>query len=108
MHTATVQRHAERPRDGGFLVRTSRAASFQHRQGFSIGNCALWCATLAVIIVLHGWNRRDSDHEPIYAARVLLDCAPACQGQGKPPVAGLDRPAYAMARRAAGATPPKG
>ncbi len=29
-------------------------------------------------------NRPEPDHEPVEAARVLRDCAPAGQGQGKP------------------------
>jgi hypothetical protein len=48
---------------------------------------------------LHGENGRDADFTPVHRARVPLDCAPVGQDLGKPPPAGLDRPAGAQARR---------
>jgi hypothetical protein len=94
-------------------------------QWFSIGDCAptlradapksvpdapqrAVVRSQAAITALHGWNRRDADYKPVHRARVLPDCVPAPQGQGKPPVAGLDRPADTKARRALSATLPKG
>jgi hypothetical protein len=56
----------------------------------------------------HDWNRRDADHTPVHRARVLPNCAPVGQGQGKPPLAGLDRPAETPARRRAPSATPKG
>ncbi len=75
-------------------------------KGFQSATAHRVCG-LAVITVLHRENRRNSGTN-LLTMRVLLDCAPAPQGQDKPPMAGLDRPAYARVRRASGATPPKG
>ena len=95
------------------------------RQGFSIGGSAptlraldgdksplVWRADAPKnawpAAPLHGWNGRDADHTPVHRARVRFDCAPAGQDQGKPPPAGLDRPAWAGVRRRAPSATPKG
>jgi len=56
--------------------------------------------TQSAITALNRWNCRDTDHTPVHGARVRFDCVPAGQDQGKPPVAGLDRPAGARVRPA--------
>ena len=87
------------------MIREVGISAIEDNHSAPIG--PLVCGQTA-ITALHEWNPRDAEHQPVHRARVRFDCAPAAQDQGKPPVAGLDRPAGArVRRRAPSVTPPQ-